>query len=62
MLCCGFRGKEKRKKKKGFLKRKFHTVFANIFCKYIPAAKLKTMQDSSVETENPDIWPGLSAF
>lgn len=61
MLCSGLRGKEKRKKKKGFLKRKFHTVFANIFLCF-PVAKLKKSQDSSVETENRDTWPGLSAF
>lgn len=61
MLRCGFRGKENRKKNKGFLKRKFHTVFANVFLCF-PAAKLKTLQNSSVETENPDIWPALSAF
>lgn len=42
MLRCGFRGKENRKKKKGFLKRKFRTVFANGFLCF-PAAKLKTL-------------------
>lgn len=57
MLCCGFRGKEKKKKEKnGILKRKFCTVkLASCF----PAAKLKTFWESMFKTENPNIWSRL---
>lgn len=48
----------KRKKEKEILKRKFHTVLANVSLCF-STAKLKNVWETRVETENLNIWSGL---